>query len=273
MIKSTGPKFISVRMAEAYQNSLMNYRDYSGTAAAVRDYELKLEARLNVKHVIAVSSGTAAIHAGLVALGVGKGSRVAVPAVCAVMTVLPVLQLGATPVVIDTDGDSFCLDPEQLESELNNGLAAIIACGMWGNPGTSETMLLLSRRFNVPLLEDAAQSFGASTPYGQEGLKGRVGCFSTHEYKLLSTGEGGFVSTNDTDLAERLRTFIRLGFDGNGYGNQFGVNYKLSGYQAIAGLHSLTGLDNYLLSREALCSSWLDSLSLLPQLKSLPVAE
>jgi len=273
MIKSTGPKVISERMAAAYQNSLMNYRDYSGTAAAVRDYELKLEARLNVKHVIAVSSGTAAIHAGLVALGVGKGSRVAVPAVCAVMTVLPVLQLGATPVVIDTDGDSFCLDPEQLESELNNGLAAIIACGMWGNPGTSETMLLLSRRFNVPLLEDAAQSFGASTPYGQEGLKGHLGCFSTHEYKLLSTGEGGFVSTNDTDLAERLRAFIRLGFDGNGYGNQFGVNYKLSGYQAIAGLHSLTGLDNYLSSREALCSAWLESLSLLPQLKSLPVAD
>jgi dTDP-4-amino-4,6-dideoxygalactose transaminase len=129
------------------------------------------------------------------------------------MTVLPVLQLGATPVVIDTDGDSFCLDPEQLESELNNGLAAIIACGIWGNPGTSETMLLLSRRFNVPLLEDAAQSFGASTPYGLEGLNGRVGCFSTHEYKLLSTGEGGFVSTNDTDLAERLRACALTGMD------------------------------------------------------------
>ncbi|WP_370881052.1 DegT/DnrJ/EryC1/StrS family aminotransferase [Pantoea agglomerans] len=112
------------------------------------------------------------IHVGLVALTVGKDSRVAVPAVCAVMTVLPVLQLGATPVVIDTDGDSFCFDPEQLESELNNGLAAIIACGMWGNLGTSETMLFLSKRLNVPLLGDAAQSFGASTPYGKEGLKG-----------------------------------------------------------------------------------------------------
>ncbi|MGG6136307.1 DegT/DnrJ/EryC1/StrS family aminotransferase [Pantoea allii] len=74
---------------------------------------------------------------------------------------------------------------------------------------------LFSRRFNVPLLEDAAQSFGASTPCGQEDLKGRVGCFSTNEYKLLSTEEGGFVSTNDTDLAERLRAFIRLGFDRN----------------------------------------------------------
>jgi dTDP-4-amino-4,6-dideoxygalactose transaminase len=80
MIKSTGPKFISECMTEAYQNSLMNYRDDSGTAAAVRDYELKLEARLNFKHVIAISSGTAAIHSGLVAIDVGKGSRVAVPA-------------------------------------------------------------------------------------------------------------------------------------------------------------------------------------------------
>ncbi|MGG6136306.1 DegT/DnrJ/EryC1/StrS family aminotransferase [Pantoea allii] len=83
------------------------------------------------------------IHAVLVAIGVGKGSRVAVPAVCAVITVLPVLQLGATPVVIDIDGDSFCLNPEQLESELNNGLAAIIACGMWSNPCTSEAMLFI----------------------------------------------------------------------------------------------------------------------------------
>jgi dTDP-4-amino-4,6-dideoxygalactose transaminase len=142
------------------------------------------------------------------------------------MTVLPILQLAATPVVIDTDGDSFCLDPEQLESELNNALAAIIACNMWGKPGTSETMLFLSKRFNVPLLEDAAQSFRSSTPCGQEGLKDHLGCFSAHEYKLLLIGESGFVSTNDTDLAERLRAFIRRGFDGNGYGNQFGVNYK-----------------------------------------------
>lgn len=87
-------------------------------------------------------------------------------------------------------------------------------------------MLSLSDRFNVPILEDAAQSFGTSTPCGQGGLKGRSGCFSTHEYKLLSTGEGGFITTNDTDIAERLRTFIRLGFDGKGYGNQSGVNYK-----------------------------------------------
>ncbi|WP_115765334.1 DegT/DnrJ/EryC1/StrS family aminotransferase [Pantoea agglomerans] len=90
---------------------------------------------------------------------------------------------------------------------------------------------------------------------------------------MLATGEGGFVSTNDTDQAKRLRAFISLGFDGNGYGNQFGVNFKLSGYQAIADQHSLTGLDNYLSSREALCSVWLESLSLLPQLKSLQVAD
>jgi len=273
MIKSTGPKIISEHMADACRTSLLTYRDYSGTASAVKDYEQLLEARLKVKHVIAVSSGTAAIHAGLVALGVGKGSRVAVPAVCAVMTVLPVIQLGATPVVIDTDGDSFCLDPEQLERELDRGLVAIIACGMWGNPGTSKAMLTLSDRYEVPLLEDAAQSFGASTPYGQEGLKGRLGCFSTHEYKLLSTGEGGFVATDDTELAERLRAFIRLGFDGSSYGNQFGVNYKLSGFQAIAGMQALAGLDEYLSRRESLCSAWLENLSGVKQIAPLPVAD
>lgn len=63
----------------------------------------------------------------------------------------------------------------------------VITCGMWGNPSTSKAILSLSERFNFPVLEDAAQSFGASTPYGREGLKGRIGCFSTHEYKLLST--------------------------------------------------------------------------------------
>lgn len=205
MIKSTGPKFITGQVADAYRNSLQAYRDYSGTAAAVRDYEKKLETHFQVSHVIAVSSGTAAIHAGLVALGVGTGSRVAVPAICAVMTVLPVIQLGATPVVIDSDGDTFCMAPAQLERELEKGLTAIIACGMWGHPGTSGAMLSLSERFGVPLLEDAAQSFGASTPCGPEGLKGRIGCFSTHEYKLLSTGEGGFIVTSDAVLAERLR--------------------------------------------------------------------
>ncbi|MCL1030698.1 DegT/DnrJ/EryC1/StrS family aminotransferase [Serratia silvae] len=119
---------------------------------------------------------------------------------------------------------------EQLECELEKGLKVVIACGMWGNPGTSKAMLSLSERFNVPVLEDAAQSFGASTPCGREGLKGRIGCFSTHEYKLLSTGEGGFITTNDADIAERLRAFIRLGFDGKGYGNRPSVNYKLSGF-------------------------------------------
>ncbi|MBR7467019.1 DegT/DnrJ/EryC1/StrS family aminotransferase [Klebsiella quasipneumoniae] len=261
MIKSTGPKFITEQTAEAYRNTLLSYRDYSGTAAVVRDYEKALETFFQVNHVIAVSSGTAAIHAGLVALGVGKGCRVAVPAICAVMTVLPVIQLGAIPVVIDSEGDSFCMDPEQLERELEKGLKVIIACGMWGNPGTSKAMLLLSERFNVPVLEDAAQSFGASTPCGQEGLKGRIGCFSTHEYKLLSTGEGGFITTNDTVIAERLRAFIRLGFDGKGYGNQSGVNYKLSGFQAIAGMNALNDLASYVSRRQDLCVAWKEHLS------------
>lgn len=273
MIKSTGPKFITEQTAEAHRNSLLAHRDYSGTAAVVRDYEKALETYFQVSHVIAVSSGTAAIHAGLVALGVGKGCRVAVPAICAVMTVLPVIQLGAIPVVIDSDGDTFCMDPEQLERELEKGLKVVIACGMWGNPGTSKAMLSLSERFNVPVLEDAAQSFGASTPCGREGLKGRIGCFSTHEYKLLSTGEGGFITTNDADIAERLRAFIRLGFDGKGYGNQPGVNYKLSGYQAIAGMNALNELAGYISRRQDLCVAWKEHLFGVKHLSPVQVAD
>ncbi|MDR5777740.1 MULTISPECIES: DegT/DnrJ/EryC1/StrS family aminotransferase [unclassified Caballeronia] len=273
MIKSTGPQLITDQTAEAYRSSLLTYRDYSGTSTVVREYEKMLETYFQVNHVIAVSSGTAAIHAGLVAMGIGKGCRVAVPAICAVMTVVPVVQLGAIPVVIDSDGDSFCMDPKQLEREMEKGLKVVIACGMWGNPGTSKAMLSLSERFNVPILEDAAQSLGASTPCGREGLKGRIGCFSTHEYKLLSTGEGGFITTNDADIAERLRAFIRLGFDGKAYGNQFGVNYKLSGFQAIAGMNAIRNLASYLSRRQELCVAWEEHLSGVKHLAPIQVAD
>ena len=183
----------------------------------VEKLEAELARFLGVKHAIAVSSGTGALHTALSALGVGPGQEVIVPAYLWVSVVAAVVNHGAIPVLADID-DTFCLDPADVEKKITPKTAGIIIVHMSGAPGNVEAVQKIARAHQVWLLEDCAQCNGGSVRGRKVGSFGDLGIFSFQMNKNMTAGEGGCVATNDLRLYRRAFACHDLGYarDENG---------------------------------------------------------
>ncbi len=215
----------------------------SGGAPVLAIYEHALAKRFGARRAIAVNSGTSALHAALIALGVHPGTEVLVPATAPLPTAMPVLTCGATPVPVDTLPESLALDPTDLQRKLTGRTRAAITLPLWGYPNDERASADLLAQAGVPIIEDACQAHGTRIGNQFAGTHGAAGCFSTHDRKLLSTGEGGFVLTDDEELGERIDWYTHLG---HLRGTTHGVNYKLAGPLAAIGLRRLKLLDGQL---------------------------
>ena len=229
----------------------------SGGAPIIARYEQALARYFGVAHAVAVNSGSSALHAALHALGVGPGTEVIVPAVAPLPTAMPVLTAGATPVIVDVLPGSLALDPDDVGRVLTSRTRAAISVPLWGYPADTQASEVMLAEAGVPLIEDAAQAHGTQVRGRHAGTLGVLGCFSTHDRKLLSTGEGGFVLTDHPDLFEHIEHYTRLG---HLRGQTHGVNYKLAGPLAAIGLRRLAHLDDQLTVRRARARRILDAL-------------
>ncbi|WP_326559785.1 DegT/DnrJ/EryC1/StrS family aminotransferase [Micromonospora sp. NBC_01796] len=238
----------------------------SGGAAVLPLYERALARWFGVPHAVAVNSGSSALHAALVAFKTGPGTEVIVPATAPLPTVMPVLTCGATPVVVDTLPGSLALDPTDVERKLTVRTRAVITLPLWGYPANDHRLAALLAPTGVPIVEDACQAHGTEIAGRYAGTLGRVGCFSTHDRKLLSTGEGGFLLTGDRELAARLDDYTHLG---HLRGATHGVNYKLAGPLAAIGLRRLEQLDAQITQRRANARAILDALPVDGRLREL----
>lgn len=220
----------------------------SGGAFVVSSYEQALAQWFGVNRAVAVNSGTSALHATLVALDVKPGDAVLVPATAPLPTAMPILTCGATPVIVDTAPNSLALDPADVSAKLTARTKVAITLPLWGYPADDTETAAVLAAAGVPIIEDACQAHGTKVHDRYAGTHGRAGCFSTHDRKLLSTGEGGFVLTDDEELAERIDFYTHLG---HLTGTVHGVNYKLAGPLAAIGLRRLRGLETQLRFRRA----------------------
>jgi 8-amino-3,8-dideoxy-alpha-D-manno-octulosonate transaminase len=184
------------------------FRYYGPTEgpSKVADFEAALAERLGVGHALAVSSGTTALVGALVALGIGPGDEVIVPAYTWISTPAAVLSLGAVPIMAEVD-DSLTLDPVDTESRITPRTRVILPVHMRGAPADMDALMEISRRRNVPVLEDTAQAFGASFHGRRLGTIGDIGTYSLQFNKILTCGEGGVIATNDSRLHERATLF------------------------------------------------------------------
>ncbi len=238
----------------AVHNTLLT-ADLSGNAEVVSRYEQELAGWFDARFAVACSSGTAAIHLSLLALGIGTGTEVIVPATAPAMTALPVLAVGAVPVFADTAHPAtFALDLADVVNKLTPRTKAVIAVPMWGYPADGPELARACRDWGVPLVEDAAQAHGTSLSGRYVGTQGIIGTFSTHARKLICTGEGGFCLTDDPALADRLRQLRSLGQSpGSGeFGVNFGLNYKLPAVAAALGRVQLARLTSRLAQRHVI---------------------
>lgn len=277
-IKSTANTVREIEQLDIVKDLLTSSSGLSGNHAIVKQYEEDLSAYFGVKHAIAVSSGTAAIHASLAALNIKHSDKVIVPVTAAVMTCLPVLALGATPLFVDCAENSFAICPASLRQRLmcNPAVKAVVSVPMWGYPALSADIKDICCGFGIPIIEDAAQAIGTCADDRFEGTNGLIGCFSTHEIKMISTGEGGFVLTDDAKIASRIKTFARLGLNkdksASGFGDHFGLNFKLNAMAAALGISELRLLDERIDVRCNNLKKWNNMLKEIEHIRDLDMA-
>jgi perosamine synthetase len=235
----------------------------------VEELEELLAAAAGAKHAVAVSSGTAALHVGVLALGIGPGDEVLVPAYTFPATANVVALAGARPVLVDVDPVTMNIDPEEAARRVTPRTKAILAVHLFGRPARLEELP------DLPLLEDAAGALGASYRGRACGGLGLLGCFSFHPRKIVTTGEGGAVTTNDADLAERSRSLRNHGWSPSGRYDDMpegAYNYRLSDVLCALGIPQLRRLDELLAARERVAAGYAERLArldvVLPQADS-----
>ena len=197
-----------------------------------------------VKHAIAVSTGTAALHLALLAHGIGPSDEVITPSFTFIASVNSIVYTGATPVFADIEPDTFNLDPNLAEAAITPRTRAIMTVHLYGYPCNMDAFIDIARRHNLVIVEDAAQAIGAAFKGKPAGSFG-TGCFSLYATKNIMTGEGGMVTTNDDDIARRLRMLRQHGMRQRYHHEILGYNFRMTDLHAAIGLAQMERLDDF----------------------------
>ena len=240
----------------------------------ITGFEADICAATGVAHAVALSSGTAAIHLGLILLGVGPGDEVLCPSFTFVATANPIVYLGATPVFIDSEAETWNLCPERLREAILDRISkgrkpkALILVHLYGMPAKLTEILALAQEFGIPILEDAAEALGARFNNQPLGGFGRVGVFSFNGNKILTTSGGGALVTNDAALAQQARFLATQAKDDAPYyqHSQLGYNYRLSNILAGIGRGQMELLDERVKRRREIFAWYREHLASLPGL-------
>jgi dTDP-4-amino-4,6-dideoxygalactose transaminase len=257
---------------------------FSGKAQVVADYEATIAHYFDVAHVLAASNGTVAIELALRGLKLGTGDRIALPPTAPIMSVLPILAIGAEPVFYDVASDHFGPDLDDLAAliaEPGQGLQAVMTVPMWGYPWDVAPVAQMCKAAGIPLIEDCAHAFGTAMDGRKFGTFGDAAAFSTHERKLVSTGEGGFCLTPHSDVHARMRQFqhhgARTGKDGiERPGEGLGSNAKLAPLCAALGISQFAKLDAKIAARRSRVIALrhaMEGLDTLVEMRRHPAAE
>ncbi len=212
----------------------------------VNQFEQKLAIYLNTEHVILVSSGTAALHLALLGLDIKQGDEIIIPAFSFPAVANAVEMVGATPVFVDIELDNYCIDAQKIESRINRHTKAIIPVHEFGYAADMDAILDIAQQNRIQVIEDAACAIGTTYNGVKAGTFGDLGCFSFHPRKILTTGEGGAIVTNNTMLADKIRKLRNHGMFAQNGKFEFqmaGLNYRMTDFQAALGLSQLDELD------------------------------
>lgn len=205
-----------------------------------------------VKHGIAVSNGTVAIHVALIAVGVGPGDEVIVPALTFVATASAVKHIGAEPVFVESESEIGTMNPDAVAKAITSRTKAIIPVHLYGHPADMDPIVNIARQYGLVIIEDAAEAHGAKYKGKMVGSIGNCATFSFYGNKILTTGEGGMVVTNDKALADRIRFLKDHAMDPNRryWHPEIGYNYRMTNLQAAIGCAQVERFDDLILRRK-----------------------
>jgi len=220
----------------------------SGMSKYVDEFEEKFANYCNCKYGIATNSGTTALHLALATLGIDRHYEVIIPTLTMIATANVVNYTGAKLTLIDAEPETWNMDVTKLEEKITKYTKVIIPVHTYGHPVFMKTILDLAEKYHLYVIEDAAEAHGAEYEGKRIGSIGDMGCFSFYANKIITTGEGGMIVTNNEELAEKARWLRAHAYGRNGkhfYHEAVGFGYRMSGLQAALGLAQLEHIDEF----------------------------
>ena len=243
----------------------------------VREFELAFARKIGAKFAVATSSCTGALHLGMSACGIGPGDEVILADTNWVATAAPIVHLGAIPVFVDITKDSWCIDPDKIEEKVTPATKAIIATHLYGNLCDIDKLRQIATKYNLLIIEDSAEALGSYYFSKHVGTLGNFGVFSFHGSKTITTGEGGMLVTDDSNIYEMVTALNNHGRKRNEqkqfWPSYVGYKFKMSDLQAALGLAQLTRFDELIHKKRQilefyrLITSKIDGLTINPEVE------
>lgn len=229
------------------KNAVIQVLDSGNLACGIKteEFEKKFAEYVGTKYAVATSSGTTALHLALIALNITNEDEVIIPDFTFIATANIVLFCNATPVLCDINYKTFNIEPEKIEKLISNKTKAIIPVHLYGLPADIKTIQEIADKHNLYVIGDACQAHGATNNGKMVGSFGDLECFSFYPTKNMTTGEGGMITTNNSETAEILLSLRNHGREKNGLGyshNHLGYNYRMTDINAAIGIEQLKKL-------------------------------
>lgn len=210
----------------------------------VEEFERDFADYIGVKHAIATNSGTSALHTGLLACGIGKDDEVITTPFTFIASVNSIVLCQAKPIFVDIDEDTFNINANSIEEKITKKTKAIMPVHLYGNPCDMKAISEIAQKHNLRIIEDACQAHGAEVN-GRKLGSFDIGCFSFYPSKNITTGEGGMITTNDSEIAEKCRMLRNHGSKIRYYHDFIGYNYRMTDIAAAIGIAQLKKLEMF----------------------------
>lgn len=257
VISETEIEFVTDAVRSTWVSSLGAYIDR---------FEREFATFVGVPHAVAVSNGTTGLHLALHSLNIGLGDEVIIPDLTFVATAHAVLQTGAQPVFVDVEPDTWCMDPLAVARAITPNTKAIIPVHLYGHPVDMSAIQAIADRHNLILVEDAAEAHGAEVHGRRVGGISHAGVFSFYGNKIITTGEGGMITTADDALAGRLRYLRDHGMSASRryYHDELAFNYRITNLQAALGVAQMLRIEEFIEKKRMISQWYQEALSDVP---------
>ena len=252
-----------------YLNECIDTGWISSEGPFVKDFEDQFANRVQRKYAIAVTNGTAALDVGIEALGIGTGDQVILPAFTIISCIGQIIRSGATPVLVDSDPLTWNMNLKQVEEKITEHTKAIMVVHIFGLPVDVEPLLEIAKNKNIKIIEDAAEMHGQTYYEKPCGSFGDISTFSFYSNKLITTGEGGMLVTDDEQLAMDCRSLRNLCFQPKKrfVHERLGWNYRMTNLQAALGLAQLERLDEFVQRKRSMGKKYTQGLRVLNEVQ------
>ncbi|MFC2058769.1 DegT/DnrJ/EryC1/StrS family aminotransferase [Chloroflexota bacterium] len=219
----------------------------------IEQFEESFADYCNCKHGISTTSGTTALHIALASVGIGPGDEVIIPTFTMIATAFAIIYTGAKPVLVDCDPETWNIDVTKIEERITSRTKAIMPVHIYGHPCDMDPVLEIAKENNLLVIEDAAEAHGAEYKGRKMGGIGDIGCFSFYANKIITTGEGGMVVTNDEKIAEKARMIKDLAHapQKRFVHTDIAYNYRMTNIQAAIGIAQFEMIEEFIDKRRA----------------------